>query len=344
MVKGSKVLVTGGSGFLGQHIIKHLQLYFDDIVEIRVLDLIAYQQRLDFDTKVEVKSYKGSITDLDFVCKACHKVDAVIHAASLIDSRFLPNTEALKEINIKETVIKACLQENVKYLLYCGSISAVQGYEEVENGNESTLPIPSRRLMIRDYGETKYYAQTLVKNADGKATKDGTILHTVTLLPLTMFGELDTNLITKALGTAKSNHGVLQRVGNGKALAQFVYVGNVAFAFVCALKSLISGSDIGGQFFFISDDTHPQNTAEFLLPYLKLHHYNVSKISIPAYFVFLYILSPVKRVSMSVSLSAVIFLNRTFFINYDKARTLLSYFPIYTPAESEQMSSRYYAT
>lgn len=167
-----------------------------------------------------------------------------------------------------------------------------------------------------------------------------------------MFGELDTNLISKAFGTAKSNNGVLQRVGNGKALAQFAYVGNVAFAFICALKSLIAGSDIGGQFFFISDDTPPQNTAEFLQPYLKLHNYKVSRISVPAFLVyffialiqvFLYILSPVKRVSMSVSLSAVIFLNRTFYVSYDKARTLLSYFPIYTPVEAEQMSSRYYA-
>jgi len=39
-------LVTGGSGFLGQHIVKHLHLYADDVREIRVLDLTPYEQKL----------------------------------------------------------------------------------------------------------------------------------------------------------------------------------------------------------------------------------------------------------------------------------------------------------
>lgn len=40
------VLVTGGSGFLGQHVVKHLQLYGDNVKEIRVLDKVPYEQKL----------------------------------------------------------------------------------------------------------------------------------------------------------------------------------------------------------------------------------------------------------------------------------------------------------
>lgn len=40
------VLVTGGSGFLGQHVIKHLQLYGENVKEIRVLDVVDYKQKL----------------------------------------------------------------------------------------------------------------------------------------------------------------------------------------------------------------------------------------------------------------------------------------------------------
>lgn len=40
------VLVTGGSGFLGQHVVKHLQLYGDSVKEIRVLDKVPYEQKL----------------------------------------------------------------------------------------------------------------------------------------------------------------------------------------------------------------------------------------------------------------------------------------------------------
>lgn len=40
------VLVTGGHGFLGQHVVKHLHLYGANIKEIRVLDIVKYEQKL----------------------------------------------------------------------------------------------------------------------------------------------------------------------------------------------------------------------------------------------------------------------------------------------------------
>ena len=43
---GDVVLVTGGSGFLGQHIVKLLQERASDVREIRVFDKIPYQNKL----------------------------------------------------------------------------------------------------------------------------------------------------------------------------------------------------------------------------------------------------------------------------------------------------------
>ena len=40
------VLVTGGSGFLGQHVVKHLQIYAENVREIRVLDMVSYEQKI----------------------------------------------------------------------------------------------------------------------------------------------------------------------------------------------------------------------------------------------------------------------------------------------------------
>ena len=40
------VLVTGASGCLGQHIVKHLQEKDDSVQEIRCLDLKPYQNNL----------------------------------------------------------------------------------------------------------------------------------------------------------------------------------------------------------------------------------------------------------------------------------------------------------
>lgn len=40
------VLVTGGNGFLGQHVVKHLHLYGNNVKEIRVYDMAEYKQKL----------------------------------------------------------------------------------------------------------------------------------------------------------------------------------------------------------------------------------------------------------------------------------------------------------
>ena len=45
-MSGDVVLVTGGSGFLGQHIVKLLQERASDVREIRVFDKKPYQNKL----------------------------------------------------------------------------------------------------------------------------------------------------------------------------------------------------------------------------------------------------------------------------------------------------------
>ena len=80
-VQPVKLLVTGGAGFLGVHLVAVLQQAAIDgvsIEEIRILDLKKYVAlERDKNHCVPVKFFEGSILDEAILAKACTGVDFV---------------------------------------------------------------------------------------------------------------------------------------------------------------------------------------------------------------------------------------------------------------------------
>jgi UDP-glucose 4-epimerase len=75
-----KILITGGSGFIGSHIVEHYQGKAD---EIRVLDNLrtGYRHNLD---GFQCTFIEGSVTDRDAVRRAVEGVDYIYHLAALV--------------------------------------------------------------------------------------------------------------------------------------------------------------------------------------------------------------------------------------------------------------------
>jgi len=75
-----KILVTGGCGFIGSHIVEHYQ---DVAEEIRVLDNLrtGYRKNLD---GLKCTFIEGSVTDRALVREAVQGVDYVFHLAALV--------------------------------------------------------------------------------------------------------------------------------------------------------------------------------------------------------------------------------------------------------------------
>lgn len=109
-----KVLVTGGSGFIGSHLVKKL---IDKKYEVRVLDLSTPRN-----SKVEF--LKGNVTNLGDVRKAVKDCEYVFHMASLMS---VENTEKnpIETLNTNidgtRNVLECCLNENVKKILFTSS-------------------------------------------------------------------------------------------------------------------------------------------------------------------------------------------------------------------------------
>ncbi len=70
-----KILITGGCGFIGMHLIELLSLYSE--YDLYLFDI---QKRNDIDT---MKFIKGDINNLRQLVEACSEMDGVIHLAAL---------------------------------------------------------------------------------------------------------------------------------------------------------------------------------------------------------------------------------------------------------------------
>ena len=167
-----------------------------------------------------------------------------------------------------------------------------------------------------------------------------------------MYGEGDPFFIPSGLKGAKSNCGVLPRVGSGKALFQQAYVGNVAWGHVRALASLKqSPEECAGLTYFLTDHTPVCNSFDFMDNFLRPRGYRVSSYSIPYPLVYalmfltesiLWILSPLYKVKIDAALCSIIYINKTFYFSRKRAEERLSYQPLYAYTESLERSMNYY--
>ncbi|XP_013421694.1 3 beta-hydroxysteroid dehydrogenase type 7-like, partial [Lingula anatina] len=164
----SVILITGGAGFLGQHIVKLIQERRPDVKEIRVFDIKPYLNQLDHPESKPIKSFVGDVRSLHDLLKAFDGVDTVIHTAGLISYGTFPDLEGMQQINVKGTknVIEACVKQSVPHLVYTSTVDVVIGFEEIINGDEDNTTKP-RKFLFPGYPQTKSEAEKCVLQANG---------------------------------------------------------------------------------------------------------------------------------------------------------------------------------
>lgn len=125
---GKKVLVIGGAGFIGSHVIA--ELLKTDVAEVVIYDNFARGKQSNIapylkDTRCSIYPHGGDIRDIDVLNTAMAGKDAVVHLAAmwLLHCKDYPRT-AFK-VNIEGTfnVLEACVNNKIKRLVYSSSAS-----------------------------------------------------------------------------------------------------------------------------------------------------------------------------------------------------------------------------
>jgi nucleoside-diphosphate-sugar epimerase len=233
MSRLSRVLVAGGAGFIGSHIVDRLM---QQSIEVTVLDNLYSGLLENIEQWKENKKFhlvRGDVRNRELVKRAAENVDAVFNEAAVVSvSRSLEDPLLANEVNVGGTLnlLKACLDSGVKRFVQASSASIY--------GDTETLPVSedSPRDPVSPYAVAELAAESYARVFHRVYG-----LETVCLRYFNVYGPRQTFSVYSGVTTIFLKQLVQgQRpviFGDGNQTRDFVYVDDVVEANMLALKT-----------------------------------------------------------------------------------------------------------
>jgi UDP-N-acetylglucosamine 4,6-dehydratase len=126
--KNKVILITGGTGFLGRVLTKHILKYNPKAVRVFSRDEVKHHKfQEEFNNDKRLRNFIGDVRDYDRIRTATKGCDIVIHAAALkrLDILEYNVGESIRtNINGTLNVIKACIENDVKKAVFISTDKA----------------------------------------------------------------------------------------------------------------------------------------------------------------------------------------------------------------------------
>lgn len=234
-----RILVTGGGGFLGSHIIK--QLLKNPSYIVTNFSRHNYSDLED----IGVPTIKGDLRKSADVSRALDQgFDAIFHVAAL--AGVWGKYQDYYDINYLGTknLIEAAKERGISRFVYTSTPSVVFNKDDLLGVGEEQ---PYAKDFLNAYSETKTMAEKLVLELN-----DGHSFMTCAIRPHLIWGPGDPHLFPRVIQQGKL--GKLRIVGDGENLVDIVYVENAALAHVQAFEHLKPSSTVCGSAYFIGQE------------------------------------------------------------------------------------------
>jgi len=219
-----KALVTGGSGFIGSHVVDKLR---DKGVEVRIFDMVYPTYRKD------IESYQASILDFEALRMALSDIEIIFHLAAVADvADVYEEPHYAESINVRGTinVLEAARRSgHIKRVIYASTIWVYSDCKENFVDETTPLPPPSH-LYTATKLASEYYCIAYSKTYSLETTilrygiPYGPRARRSTVIPI---------FVNKALKSEP-----LTIAGDGSQFRKFVYVEDLAEGNVLALKPI----------------------------------------------------------------------------------------------------------
>ncbi|MBS6600868.1 MAG: UDP-glucose 4-epimerase GalE [Clostridium sp.] len=244
----STILVCGGAGYIGSHMVAEL---LENNHKVVVLDSLVKGHK---EALLGGKLYVGDLRDRKILDKVFteNKIDAVIDFAafSLVGESM---TEPLKYFNNNVygtiSLLEAMRDYNVKYIVF-SSTAATYGEPEVVPITENSKTIPTNA-----YGESKLLVEKILRWCDHAYGIKYTTLRYFNAAGAHISGKIgedhspETHLIPIILDVALGNREKIMMFGDdydtkdGTCVRDYIHVSDLASAHSLALKRLMNGGD-----------------------------------------------------------------------------------------------------
>ena len=231
-----KILVTGGAGFIGKHLIKSL-LEKDENVTIFDNFSNSTKKSISSLIKLGVKLVEGDIRQPIDIQNAIKDQNIVIHLAAQISvSKSIKNPLETFEINVDGTrnVLNACEKNGIKKLIVASSAAVYgEGLPNLKLTEESVTD------PISPYGESKLKMEQMIKDLVSKHKINCVILRFFNVYGMGQSDEY-AGVITKFIEKITQNKS-LEIFGDGLQTRDFVSIDDIVNSIQNALSNNKNG-------------------------------------------------------------------------------------------------------
>lgn len=235
-----KILVTGGAGFIGSHLVDKL---LEDGHNVKVLDNLHTGDIENVKRHNDSSSFQfleGDVRNRKVIREAVQGVQAVFHEAAITSvPASVENPDLTREVNLEgtENLLDESLSEGVEKFIFASTCAI---YGEAEK-----LPISENSKTKPDspYAESKLKAENKVKNIQEKNGLDTVIFRYFNVYGPRQKGGRYAGVINKFLERLTNNQPPII-YGDGEQTRDFIYIKDIVKANMLGLeKKEISGEE-----------------------------------------------------------------------------------------------------